>query len=462
MRGDSIIFKSDSYKASHYRQYPPDTEEVYSYFESRGGEFSETVFFGLQAILQKHLTRDVTRNDVDEAREFFAQHFGDPTLFNEFGWLHIVKDHQGRLPLEIKAVAEGTVVTTGNVLMTVRNTCPQCFWLTNYLETILSQVWYPSTVATLSRKFRKTILGFLEKSGTPELIDFKLHDFGYRGASSEESAGIAAAAHLLSFSGTDTLAGIRHLYDHYYADKMMGFSVPAAEHSTITSWGRSHEVDAYLNMLRAYPRSPIVAVVSDSYDVYNACEHLWGEMLKSEVMAHPGILVVRPDSGHPPTVVLKCLEILGAKFGYEINSKGYKVLNKVRVLQGDGINLNMTVDIMVAAMAKDWSADNIGFGCGGGLHQKVDRDTCRCAFKCSCVNVGGFERDVFKAPSTDSGKASKKGKLSLVFGASGYRTIETRQIGPNEADLLELAFLNGEVLTRQTYTDIKSRVLAYT
>src|SRR5947209_19110316 len=181
------------------------------------------------------------------------------------------------LPVSNKAVEEGTVMPLQNVLVTIENTDPEFPWLPNYLETLLLKVWYSTTVATLSREIKKIIHGFLERTGDPSLLPFKLHDFGYRGVSSEETAAIGGAAHLLNFQGTDTVAGILLLQDHYRAD-MPGFSVPASEHSTITAWGKEHEVDAYRNMLTAYPDG-IVACVSDSYNIYNACEKLWGEIL---------------------------------------------------------------------------------------------------------------------------------------------------------------------------------------
>src|SRR5258708_38592329 len=173
---------------------------------------------------------------------------------------------------------------------------------------------------------RKVVLEKLQRSGDPSLIDFKLHDFGYRGVSSEETAGIGAAAHLINFKGTDTVAGIRVMQQFYQSREMEGFSIPAAEHSTITAWGRENEAQAYENMLTQFPEG-LVAVVSDSYNVYEACEKLWGEVLREKVEHRAGTLVVRPDSGKPLEVVLKVLEILGAKFGYETNAKGYLMLN---------------------------------------------------------------------------------------------------------------------------------------
>ncbi len=233
----NTILLTDSYKMSHWQQYEPGTTEVFSYFESRGGRFSEVMFFGLQYIIDRYLTRKITMADIDEAAALCTEHFGSDTLFNRKGWERIVYIHGGRLPLRIRAVPEGTVVGVSNVLMTAENIDPQLPWLTNVMETLLSQVWYPSTVATLSHATRKMILSYLERTGDTSLIDFKLHDFGFRGASSVESAGIGGGAHLVNFKGTDTVPALTFLRDWYGAETAAGFSVPASEHSTITSWG---------------------------------------------------------------------------------------------------------------------------------------------------------------------------------------------------------------------------------
>src|SRR5688572_26742044 len=179
---NNICTLTDSYKASHYLQYPPGTTKVYSYLESRGGAWPDVVFFGLQYILQKYLVGEnrINPSQVMDAELLYRKHFGRD-LFNVEGWQHVCRDHSGRLPVSIKAVPEGTIVGTHNVLMTIENTCPQCFWLTNYLETLLVQVWYPFTVATQSREIKRIILKYLGKNGDKGLINFKLHDFGFRG-----------------------------------------------------------------------------------------------------------------------------------------------------------------------------------------------------------------------------------------------------------------------------------------
>ena len=459
---DNIMLMSDSYKQSHWKQYPKDTEVIHSYFESRGGKWDTTVFFGLQYYLKKYLQGQVvTQEKIDEAEAVVNAHMG-PGTFNRAGWQHILDKYEGRLPVKIRAVPEGTVVPGRNVLMTIENTDPKCFWLTNFLETLLVQVWYGITVATQSREMKKVILKNLEDTGDPAGIDFKLHDFGFRGVSSVETAGLGGCAHLVNFQGTDTMQALT-VARKYYGCDMAGFSIPASEHSTITSWGKDNEVDACRNMLDSYP-SGLVACVSDSFDIYNACSNIWGRQLHDKVVNRDGTLVVRPDSGHPPTIVCEILEILWDRFGGETNDKGYKVLDShVRVIQGDGIDYSMLQSILTAMRFAGWSGDNIAFGSGGGLLQKMDRDTLQFAFKCSAIKRGGVWEDVYKDPVTDKGKRSKRGRLRLVKTTDGSLITQDLYPGPGILvdcvleDEMETVFLNGQVIKEHKLDDIRQR-----
>jgi nicotinamide phosphoribosyltransferase len=460
---ENIILKTDSYKASHWLQLPPKTTKIFSYIESRGGRHDHTVMFGLQYYLKRYLQTRVTVEDVTEAEEFFKVH-GEP--FNKAGWLHIVNAHDGLLPLRIRAVPEGTVVPVSNALVTVENTCPHCAWVTSYVETMLLRVWYPITVATESRSIKKIIKAYLDlTSDDPEgEIAFKLHDFGARGVSSQESAGIGGAAHLINFMGSDTIDGVRHA-NHYYKSPMAGFSIPAAEHSTITSWGREHEVDAYRNMLKQFGKpGALLAVVSDSYDIFNACENLWGGELKQEVIDSGAVVVIRPDSGHPATVVLKCLELLDKKFGHVVNKKGYKVINNVRVIQGDGINADSIAEILTTMLGASYSATNVAFGMGGALLQQHNRDTQQFAMKCSYMEADGKGICVFKNPVGDRGKKSKTGKLDLVKSMFGTRfaTVAhcTGKNGIAQAEsyshtAMVTVFENGVILKEYTFDEVR-------
>lgn len=451
----NIILDTDSYKASHWLQYPPNTTKVFSYIESRGGRSDETVMFGLQYYLKKYLTHRTSIREVYEAEAFFNAH-GEP--FNTDGWRHIVNDHAGMLPLKIRAIPEGTVVPTHNALVTVENTCPKCFWLTSWVETMLLRIWYPITVATESRQIKQVIDRYLvETSDDPKgELPFKLHDFGSRGVSSQESAGIGGAAHLVNFMGSDTVAGVLTA-NRYYAERMAGFSIPAAEHSTITSWGKENEAEAYRNMLRNFAKpGTLVAVVSDSYDIYNACENIWGVTLKDEVIKSGATVIVRPDSGDPRMVVGHCLTLLAEKFGFTRNSKGYRVLNNVRVIQGDGINRDSIERILSYITGLGFSATNVAFGMGGALLQQHNRDTQMFAMKCSYMEADGKHIDVFKEPVTDPGKNSKRGRLDAVKTFAG---IKTCRLLPNEtastASIMETVFEDGLITKEYTLEQVR-------
>lgn len=441
-------------------QYPPNTTRVFSYIESRGGIWNETVFFGLQVFLKEYLSNPITLKDVEEAKAVIEAH-GEP--FNYEGWKYIVDRHKGKLPVKIKAVKEGSVIPTKNVLVTIENTDPNCFWLTTFLETaLLRAVWYPTTVATVSYEIKKLIKEYLNETGDPSLIDFKLHDFGARGVSSEESAMLGGMAHLVNFKGTDTvsaLVGARR----YYNEPCAGFSIPAMEHSTVTSWGKDNEAEAYRNMVEHYAGpGKIYACVSDSYDIYNAVSNIWGGELKEQVIEKGGTVVIRPDSGDPATVVLDVVRRLDLKFGSETNSKGYKVLHpSVRVIQGDGINHASIRSILFTLKLAGYSADNVTFGMGGALLQHMNRDTLKWAMKCSAIEVAGEWRDVFKDPVTDQEKKSKKGRMVLVCKNNLYQTITTNDLDYEKikhTDILQVVFEDGNLIVDQSFNDIRRRI----
>jgi nicotinamide phosphoribosyltransferase len=459
MQKESIVFGTDSYKVTHWPQYPPGTEFVRSYLEARGGDwknlFPRSVFFGLQYYLKEYLEGvTVTQRDIEEAIPFWRAHFGQD-LFNRDN------EYGGKLPVSIRAVPEGSVVDTRNVLMTIENTDARVPWLTNWLETILVEVWYPITVATLSREILKLLRRSFEQTGGDiEALLFKLHNFGFRGSSSIESAAIGDAAHLVTFLGTDTPKGIR-LAMKYYGAGVCGNSIPASEHSTITAWGRAREYDAFENMLTQFPEG-VVACVSDSFDIFKACSEGWGGRLREKVLGRNGTLVIRPDSGDPPTVVGDVLDILGDKFGYTTNEKGFKVLPpQVRVIQGDGVDYTSIQQILGVLKIKGWCTENVGFGMGGALIQKLNRDTLGFAFKCSEVTVNGEDRDVWKDPVTDPGKVSKRGRMKLIrtMGAHGpvYKTVHPSEEG--EDQLVEV-FRNGRVLREYTFDEVRERASA--
>ncbi|KAG7279600.1 hypothetical protein CRUP_011693 [Coryphaenoides rupestris] len=408
----NLLLATDSYKITHYKQYPADVSHIYSYFECRckkGSPFSEVVFFGLQYLLKKYLTGPVvTEEKIQQAKVFYQMHFRQ-TVFDEDGWRKILEKHDGRLPIRIKAIPEGRIVPRGNVLFT----------------TMLVQMWYPITVATVSREFKKILAKHLKATtGSTQGLESMLHDFGYRGVSSQESAALGGAAHLVNFCSTDTVAGLL-MAQRFYSCPMAGFSIPAAEHSTIISWGRSREKEAFEQLLEQFPTGP-VAVVSDSYDIFKACKHIWGDKLKDRVMerSQDSCLVIRPDSGDPTETLLQVLPPY------------------LRIIQGDGIDLGSIEQILQKLSDEGWSTENVFFGCGSALLQKLNRDTLNCAFKCSYVETNGKG-------------GSKKGRLSLRRNSDGFLETVERGAGKPEEDLLVTVFENGSLLQDYSLEEIR-------
>jgi len=453
----NIILNTDSYKSSHYLQYPPKSEYVSSYIEARGGDYDKTLFFGLQAFIKAYLLTPITKNDIDEAKAIITAH-GLP--FNEKDWQYILDEYNGFLPIEISAVKEGMLVPLKCPLVQVVNTDPKLPWLTSYMETaLLRAIWFPTTVATLSYSIKEIIKSYLDETSdnAEAQLPFKLHDFGARGTSSQESAMLGGMAHLVNFQGTDTLSGIigvRRYYSSEMGADMAGFSIPASEHSTMTSWQREGEADAYANMVKQFAGvGKIFAVVSDSYDIYNAVSNIWGKALKEQVKSSGATLVIRPDSGEPTKIVLEVMKRVYEAFGGYINSKGYIVLDdSVRIIQGDGVDKEAIREILEILKDEGFSAENIAFGMGGGLLQAVGRDDFRFAMKASAIRVDGEWRDVYKDPITDSGKRSKRGRLALT---ESFETVRVEELeGEN---LLVPVFRDGVLLRDYSFDEVRNK-----
>jgi len=453
----NIILNTDSYKYSQWCQYPPGTEYIYSYIESRGSkEYDELVFIGLQAFLREYLSVPITQEMIDFAEKIVIKH-GEP--FNRSGWEYILRNHNGYLPVQIKAVDEGTVIKLKNVLLSIVNTDPECYWLTSFVETaLLRAIWYPTSVASNSYKSKKIISDALERTGTPSLIDFKLNDFGARGVSSYESSALGGLGHLAIFMGTDNMPGVLAAMEYYDSD-ISGFSIPAMEHSTVTSWGKENETEAFRNMLKQYGKpGALIACVSDSYDIYEACKK-WGTELKDEVINSGAVVVIRPDSGNPSDVVVRCLYILEKYFGSTTNSKNYRVLNNVRIIQGDGIDHKSIHSILFCMEIAGFSADNIAFGQGGGLLQMVNRDTFEFAMKCSAARINDEWVEVYKDPITSSLKKSKKGRLDLVIDKNGeFVTMKLEDAQADYESKLIQRFRNGKLYNQTTFEQIRELV----
>jgi nicotinamide phosphoribosyltransferase len=470
MTKENIILLADAYKYSHHKLYIPGTEYIYSYLESRGGKFEETVFYGLQYLLMEYLQGAViTKEKIDEAEATLLEVFGRNDIFDRSKFEYIIEKHGGRLPVRIKAVPEGTVTSVRNVLMTIENTDPNCFWLTNFLETLLMQVWYPSTVATLSREIKKVVHQYYTTTASAASfagIDYILNDFGFRGASSVESAGWGGSAHLINFAGSDTLIASTYAKRYYNAPVAPGVSIPATEHSIVTLLGEEGELEIFRHILNAFPTG-IIACVSDSFNILRACKDYWGTELKEQILSRNGTLVIRPDSGDAVQTLLKVFEILMQEFGFTINEKGYKVLPpQVRVIQGDGISYSSIPAIYEALKNAGISAENLVLGMGGALLQRVNRDTQEYALKCSYAQVNGKEIKVQKNPleldangnTRISFKKSKYGKQMLVKENGVFKSYSQSE-APQLPDELVTVFENGEIKKQYTFDEIKKRAI---
>ncbi len=454
------LLKTDSYKVSHPHLFKGGTNYMQEHFESRTNNLNFVKWFGLQYPIKQHLLERITPSHVMDAEGFFEGHFGTDKIFAQKAFMEVAINNQGRWPVNIWAKEEGKYYSGGTPLMIVEPVKPSLenFWMAAYLEGVLSQTWYPTSVATNSAFMKKMLKKFLEetsdmKPGTAEFdntLNFMLHDFGFRGVSGIEEAGLGGMAHLLNFLGTDTLPGIVYGQKTYNTTAMLGFSIAASEHSTYTSWGGPlGEAAAMANMLDKFPTG-IIAGVSDSYDVNNAIRNIWGGQLKKLVLGRDGRLVIRLDSGDPVMSTRKNFEAAWETFGGIINSKGNRVLNpKVRLIQGDGIDANMLLKILESLKAAKISTENFAFGSGGGLLRKFDRDTHKFAMKCNMVVTNHEEVDVFKRPMewNEQGiyqvsfKESKRGDL-----------LKADQAGENP---MKLIYSNGELLHEYRFEDLR-------
>jgi len=435
---------------------------AFSYIEPRI-EGEKILFVGLQ--LWRKRFKPITHAMIDQAEEFFAAHIvGGREMFPRADWEKVVNVYGGYPPLIIRALPEGTVIPSQNALVTIECTDPELAWMAAYFETtLLRAIWYPVTVATRSMKNRNIIKKYLALTSDLDIesaIAFMYHDFGARGVSSRESAGIGDFAHLATGAmGSDTITGV--LYANvYYNEAMAAFSVFATEHSIMTMRGKSGELQTVRDLIRTYNKAPgtIVSIVSDGYNIFELAMH-YCTTLKQEILDSGINLVVRPDSGDPVSVILTLLDMFAEHYGVVINNKGFKVLNVVRILQGDGLATSEDFErILIAVMEAGYSVENLVFGQGGGLLQMVNRDDLKFAMKTCAAKINGVYVDVFKDPITDQGKRSKKGRLTVAKNLLGeYQTIRIEDLDENHTEALETVWVNGQNLVDYNLADIRIR-----
>jgi len=473
---------SDFYKTDHRRQYPKGTEFVYSNMTPRGSRIpgiDKVVVFGIQSFCMDYLIRRFNDGFFKQPKEQVLKQYqrrmdtslGVGTITTE----HIAALHDlGYLPIRIKALPEGTLCPMRVPFLTIVNTLPQFYWVTNFLETILSvSIWHGMTSAAIAHQYRVMLDKYAaETSDIPEFVDYQGHDFSMRGQASFESSLVSGAAHLLSFRGTDTIPAIDFL-EHFYganADKeLIGCSVPATEHSIMCLGGKETEEETYRRLItEVYPKG-IVSIVSDTWDYFQVLnETIRG--LKDVIMARDGKVVIRPDSGNPTKIICGdpdapegslqrkgTIEILWEIFGGTVNSKGFKQLDPhIGCIYGDSITLDRCQAICNGLAAKGFASTNMVYGIGSYTYQYTTRDTFGFAIKATYGIVNGKAVELFKEPKTDNGiKNSAKGLLRVNADLTLSESVSPAE---EKEGLLETVFLEGRMIKTYTLQEIRNRL----
>jgi nicotinamide phosphoribosyltransferase len=457
----NLLMLTDIYKCGHMRQYKPGTTKIYSYLCARSAKyFSNHKYFGHSYYLQEYLSKPILPGHAEEFFAMYEHILKAPVPDDVRAKIHELCAY-GRVPLEIRAVREGEIVPHRNVLMTITNTRPEFYWAVGFFESLLLKIWAPMATATTSDAYLKVLDAAWDQTVDEELFflkPFMVHDFGYRGADSEEAAAITGAAHLLSFSGSDTIPALPFVQKYYGVTPKMD-SVAASEHSVMCSFGREGESEAFEHMLDLYPTG-IVSIVSDTYNLWDAITFIAGTLLKKRILERDGKVVFRPDSGDPELILCGnpnaahgtpehkgVIRLLDELFGSTVNKKGYKELNpKVGVIYGDGMYLERYKKTLANMAAQGYAASNLVIGVGGILRNNT-RDTLGCAIKATYAEINGEPYELEKDPVTDPGKKSHKGLLKLVKTESGtYATLQGVTWEESLTGELGLVFRDGEVL----------------
>ena len=418
---ENIILMADTYKLSHQypNVYPSNAINLHSYGEARVSPDTEIVMVGMQGFLKRYLQNPITEGDLQEAIEVSTL-TGVP--INETVWRKVLDKWGGYLPIRIYALPEGTVATGGQPLWAIElmDDDPELASLPSFVETMIQRaIWYPSTIASNDRVLWKRLKHLFEiASDKPELLGFSYHDFGARGVSSEESAMIGGFAHLVYFEGTDTLAALRYARQMYRVQDVPGYSVPATEHSIQCSFGATrYDQKAYiLNTIERLGKpGGIVSIVLDGFDYWRELDTCCSEEVKSLVRKIGCKLVVRPDSGNPIEMIPKTMVLLDAAYGHSVNLKGYRTLNDVGIIWGDGIDHAVACQLFTNIVLDGYAPENLVLGSGGALLQKVNRDTYRFAQKTSAIKLSDNSWiGVSKNPVTDTKKKSKEGRQTSL------------------------------------------------
>lgn len=472
----------DAYKIDHRNQYPKGTTSVYSNFTARDSRIpgiNKVVVFGIQAFVQKYLKEEFAYGffalPKDEVVEQYQRRINGILGPNAISMDHIEALHDlGYLPVEIKALPEGTLCPLRVPMLTIVNTLPEFFWVTNFLETLIScSLWHPMTSATIAFEYRKVLDAYAkETSDMPEFVQWQGHDFSMRGHTSLESATASGAAHLLSFLGSDTIPAIDYLEYYYFAkNENIANSVGASEHSVMTMCGKDAEAGMFRRLMTEVYPSGIVSIVSDSYDYWKVVTETIPS-LKKEIMARDGKVVVRPDTGIPELILCGdfsapedspefkgTVELLWETFGGTVNSKGFKQLDShIGVIYGDSITLERCKKICAMLKAKGFATTNVVLGIGSFSYQMVTRDTFGFAMKATHGVVDGISIDIYKDPKTDIGGIKKSAK-GLLRVNNDLTLSEQVSVDEEKQGMLTTVFKNGEVYNKVSLQDIRAKLL---
>jgi nicotinamide phosphoribosyltransferase len=476
------VTRIDGYKLDHRRQYPKNTTRVYSNWTPRGTRVEgqkKVVALGTPFLVQKYLVEDFEpffAANIDEVCAAYEARVNGYLGPNSIGSDHIRALHAlGYLPLEIRALPEGTHVPLRIPMVTVENTHDDFAWLVNYFETLISSVlWMPSTSATSALRVREVLEDGARLTGSPlGFVDWQGHDFSFRGMLLPEGAALSGVGHLLFFTGTDTLPAI-DLIEQYYGvpeGYLIAGSVAATEHSVMCAGGKEDERATFERLLELYPEG-IVSVVSDTWDLWKVLTEILPS-LKDRIMARNGKLVIRPDSGNPADIVCGdpnapegsparkgVIELLWETFGGTKTDLGFKVLDShIGCIYGDAITRDRAKEIIERLAAKGFASCNMVFGVGSFTYQFVTRDTYSFAMKATWAMVDGEGRDLFKSPITDKGeKKSAKGRLAVLRDENGeLYLVEGATPEQEAASLLRVVWRNGQFLVRETFDVIRAR-----
>jgi nicotinamide phosphoribosyltransferase len=490
MKGLNALLLCDFYKVSHRVQYPNGTEQVYSTWTPRSNKHYQSVdkvvAFGFQGFVQEYLIDFFNDNFFNQQKDKVVTEYKriiKNCLFVENpDSSHIEALHDlGYLPILINSLDEGTLVPLRVPMLTIENTLPEFFWLTNYLETLMSStLWKPATTASIARVYNQLLTNYaLTTTGSKDFVMFQGHDFSMRGMSGLEDSARSGAGHLLSFVGTDTVPAIQYLEQYYNANsekELIGCSVNATEHSIMCSGSKEGELETYRRLIQDVYPTGIVSLVSDTWDLWNVLTNIIPK-LKPIILSRnggPGSIdkvVIRPDSGDPALIICGnpngktdaekkgVVELLWETFGGTVTPQGYKMLDShIGCIYGDAITIEKCNEICEGLKQKGFASTNMVFGIGSYTYQYLTRDTLGFAMKATSVTINGVEQSIFKDPVTDDGvKKSAVGKVAVVDN-NGLEIVENVDLSTVKNNLLTPLFLDGKLMKTVSLGEIREKL----